>query len=105
MHSIYDKNVYIPDYLRVAFTRFRLMSHNLKVETGRWSRIARDQRVCQCDGVSVQDEKHVLIDCLMSTPIRNRYNMLRVDILELLMNNDDILNLCKYIYEVFRLYS
>lgn len=105
VHNIYDKNVYIPDYLRVAFTRFRLMSHNLKVETGRWSRIAREQRVCQCDNISVQDEKHVLIVCPMSNPSRNRYNMLTFDTLDVLIDNDDILNLCKYIYEVFRLYG
>ena len=104
VHCIYGNNVYIPDYLRAAFTRFRLMSHNLKVETGRWSRLERDERVCQCDGVSIQDEKHVLIDCPMSTPIRNRYDMLRVETLELLINNEDILNLCKYTYDVLRLY-
>ena len=35
MHNIYSKTVYIPDYLRISFTRLRLMSHNLKIETGR----------------------------------------------------------------------
>ena len=65
----------------------------------------REQRVCQCDDVSVQDEKHVLIDCPMSAPIRNRYNMLRFDTLGLLIENDNILNLCRYIYDAFRLYN
>ena len=48
-HYIYRKSVYIPDYKRTSFTRLRLMSHNLKVETGRWIRIVGDCRVCSCD--------------------------------------------------------
>ena len=67
--------------------------------------MAREERVCQCDGISVQDEKHVLIDCSMSTSIRNRYNMLKFDTLNSLIDSDDILNLCRYIYHVFRLYN
>ena len=45
-HDIYKSSVYIPDYLRVAFSRLRLMSHNLKIETGRWSRLPRESRLC-----------------------------------------------------------
>ena len=48
-HRVYGKSVYIPDYLRTSFTRLRLMLHRLKVETGRWSRIPRNGRICQCD--------------------------------------------------------
>ncbi|KAK7028015.1 hypothetical protein SK128_012938 [Halocaridina rubra] len=44
VHKIYKKSVYIPDYLRVSFTRLKLMSHTLKIETGRWSRLPREQR-------------------------------------------------------------
>ena len=51
VHKIYKKSVYIPDYLRVSFTRLRLMSHNLKIETGRWSRLPREARVCTCNSV------------------------------------------------------
>ena len=42
IHDVYKRNVYIPDYLRVSFSRLRLMFHNLKIETGRWSRIPRE---------------------------------------------------------------
>jgi hypothetical protein len=38
----------IPEQIRIAYTRMRLSSHNLKIETGRWARIPRDLRTCQC---------------------------------------------------------
>ena len=41
LHEVYRKSVYVPDYLRVCLTRLRLMSHNLKIEKGRWSRLLR----------------------------------------------------------------
>ena len=49
VHNIYSDDIYIPDYTRMAFTRIRLMSHDLKTETGRWSRTPRDLRVCLSD--------------------------------------------------------
>ena len=59
----------LPEHDRIAYTRMRLGSHHLKVETGRWARIPRENRLCQC-GKGVQDEKHVLIDCPLSEHIR-----------------------------------
>ncbi len=37
MHAMYDST--IPDSLRMKDTRFRLSSHRLKVETGRWTKL------------------------------------------------------------------
>ena len=43
-------------------TRFRLGSHNLPIEKGRWSRINRENRICTtCN--TLGDEKHVIHDC------------------------------------------
>ena len=42
--------------------RFRVGSHNLPVETGRWSRKDREDRVCEVCGV-VGDEVHYLYNC------------------------------------------
>ena len=36
----------VPEYNRKAFTRLRLSSHKLKIETGRWSRIPKEARRC-----------------------------------------------------------
>ena len=61
VHPIYtDYNVTVPDYLRITFTRFRISSHMLRIETGRWSRTPRDGRLCHC-GLSIQDEAHVFV--------------------------------------------
>ena len=58
-HKLYTKSApSIPDYLRITFTRFRLSSHRLRVEVGRWSRTPRDERICPC-GTGVQDEVHL----------------------------------------------
>ena len=44
VHPMYSSRpTIIPEWARVEFTRLRLGSHRLRVETGRWSRIPRDQ--------------------------------------------------------------
>ena len=48
------------EYQRIAYTRFRLGSHRLKVETGRWSRIPRENRKCDCGIDDIQDEAQCL---------------------------------------------
>ena len=44
------------------------------METGRWGRLARENSVIQGDRSNVQDEKHVLLECPMSAPLRQRYS-------------------------------
>ena len=88
LHPVYTTQNYIPDYLRVSFSRVRLMSHSLKVETGRWSRIPREQRLCdRCDAGQVQDEEHVLLTCSSTEHIRQRYGMLSYESLNTLMED------------------
>ena len=73
VHSIYKGcDEVVDDYLRISFTRLRTSSHRLKVETGRWSRIPRERRLCQC-GKGVQTEEHVLLDCELTNHIRVKY--------------------------------
>ena len=75
VHSIYRGcDAPVDDYLRMAFTRFRTSSHRLRIETGRWSRIPRERRLCQC-GEGVQSEEHVLMSCNLTEPIRQKYGV------------------------------
>ena len=104
-HNIYGKTVYIPDYLRTSFTRVRLMSHRLKSETGRWSRIPVEGRVCQCDRTSIQDESHVLLICSISAHLRTEFNMLSFVSMSSLINSSDSYNMCKYMHKVLKLYD
>jgi hypothetical protein len=80
VHDIYAANTedIVEDDLRTAFTRLRLSSHRLRIETGRWSRIAPENRICQC-GEDVQSEEHVLCRCPLSEEIRRSYGCETID--------------------------
>lgn len=50
------------DVVGKAITKFRLGSHTLKIETGRWTRTPRQQRLCRtCNELG--DESHVIYRC------------------------------------------
>ena len=80
IHPVYtaDTASIVDDDLRTAFTRLRLSSHRLKIETGRWARIDPENRLCQC-GEDVQTEKHVLCDCTLTDGIRQAYGSETID--------------------------
>jgi hypothetical protein len=90
-HSMYYTDC-VPEYARISFSRIRLGSHRLRVETGRWSRMAWDERVCPCDGISVQTEEHLLCQCPSTDELREQYNRLNFASVENLMNCDMSLN-------------
>ena len=71
VNAVYSANV--PEYERISFTRMRLSSHRLHYETGRWSRIAPENRRCPCG--DVQTKKHVLLDCPLSEGFREQSNI------------------------------
>ena len=73
VHSIYTSSDILDDDFRIAFTRLRLSSHRLRIETGRWARIPKERRLCQC-GLAVQTEKHVLTECTLVAEIRHSYS-------------------------------
>ena len=73
VHPVYTSTEYIDEKKRITFSRLRLSSHRLKVETGRWSRIPRENRVCSCNAGAIQDEIHVLLDCVKTNRIREKY--------------------------------
>jgi hypothetical protein len=68
---IYSPTCEVPEHARVATTRLRLSSHRLRVETGRWSRIPREERKCDCG--QVQSEEHVLLFCPRSAALRSNF--------------------------------
>ena len=69
-HSLYaDKRT--TETRRIAATRLRLGSHRLKIETGRWSRIPVEQRLCPCG--QVQSEIHVILECPLNKPNRDSH--------------------------------
>ena len=106
VHPIYSTTQYVPDYKREAFTRLRLMSHNLRIEVGRWSRTPRDQRVCPCDGTHIQTEEHVLLHCTLSAQHRNDHIHLTYDTLQAIFtDNTHLEEVCDYVYTVLKFYK
>ena len=62
---------------RELITRFRTGSHSLAVETGRYSNIIRENRLCAC-GNGVQAVWHVMAECCETRDIvSNTYNSLK----------------------------
>ena len=105
VHPIHTTNLFIPDFQRESFSRVRLMSHNLKIETGRWSRVPRERRVCQCDDNQLQSEAHVLIDCVLTNHIRIQYPTLNFSNINKLLSEDAQVNLlCIYVHEILGFY-
>ena len=98
VHSMYTSaDKYIADYRRTEMTRFRVGSHRLKVETGRWSRVPREQRTCSCVVGGVQDEEHVVFLCEYTRDLREKYEV--EDEQTLVEVLDDIDNV-DFIYEI-----
>ena len=98
VHQIYTSKEYISERARLSFTKFRLSSHNLKVDTGRWARVNHEDRLCECGG-AVQDEHHVLFDCPKSDEARRRFgvNSELYDDVGMLMDNLDVNVLVSYV--------
>jgi hypothetical protein len=72
--SKYIEQININKY-RAALTRFRLSSHRLYIETGRWHKphpIPRNERKCiLCN--TLEDEFHFLLECELYKDLRIRY--------------------------------
>ena len=62
---------------RVHLTRFRISNHRLNIETGRYTGINVNERICNfCNQNKIDDEKHFLLEC-------DFHQKARLDILKL----------------------
>ena len=97
VHPLYHSDR-LSEHYRISFTRVRLSSHYLKIETGRWSRIPREERLCDCR--IVQTEVHVLLFCPLLQYLRSSFEGLDFSSIENLMNSENHSHLIKYVHEV-----
>jgi hypothetical protein len=52
------------DQHRKSITQIRLSSHRLAIETGRWQKILRENRLCKyCNLSAIETESHFLFEC------------------------------------------
>ena len=72
---------------RHLISKYRTGCHHLNIETGRWRRIPRDQRNCDC-GPCIQNVEHIVLEC----PLLNTYRNFNIQSLYefFKLNNDTI---------------
>ena len=73
LSHVYTPKSSVPEYHRIAFTRLRLMSHRLRIETGRWTRPKTpiERRLCRCG--LIQTEEHALLECPLTDHLRSDF--------------------------------
>ena len=102
VHNVYKlQNNFVAEHHRISFTRMRLSSHRLRIETGRWARLTREQRLCKCG--LIQDEKHALVECQLTQHIRDAFEgpLQFPDLLQYIGGDD----LFKYVYDVTKYFE
>ena len=58
---------------RRCLTKFRISSHKLNIERGRYVNINRNERLCkQCESQNIEDEFHYLMKCPKYSDIRKK---------------------------------
>ena len=104
--ELYTSAHNVPEERRISYTRFRVISHSLAVETGRWNRRGRgrlplEERLCPCG--AVQTEEHVVVHCPLSQDLRRIHRIFTIEEL-----NSEIISSerkCNFIYELLNLYK
>ena len=104
----------LPYKFAVSFCKFRTCNCNLPIETGRWTNIPRDERICNlCDRQEIGDEFHYIFNCNNITIKNSRKNYLaqyfnkypniyKLDILFNLRNKNHLIKLVKFINVVVK---
>ena len=99
-HSVYSPDSVLEDDLRIPFTRLRVSSHRLRIETGRWARpaIDRERRLCTCG--AVQTEEHVVVECPLVQHLREKYSLGAINFHEFVTAPKSV-NELRYLRDVF----
>jgi hypothetical protein len=99
---------FLNDKYRIALTKFRLSSHSLAIETGRYQNIPQHDRKCNlCNLNAIENEYHFLLVCPKFIDLRRKYfkpyfchwpSIYKFDNLMSSSNKKNLINLSKYIY-------
>ena len=64
----------LPDSFTRVIAKFRMSSHNLLIEKGRYTNVPRDQRIClNCNSNDIEDEYHFIFMCPKYSDLRSRF--------------------------------
>ena len=58
---------------RKTLVKLRISNHKLNIETGRYDKISRCDRICPVCSLDIEDEIHFLYDCAKYSSIRDDY--------------------------------
>ena len=107
LDTIYERK------FKIALTRFRLSSHRLEIERGRYFDIDRTERKCKnCTQNTIENEYHFLLVCPLYEDLRRKFlkayycnwpTLNKFDKLMTTTNKSEIINLAKYIYYAMKL--
>ena len=100
-------NIIMNDSLRKYFTRLRLSSHDLEIESGRYHGISRNDRVCKlCSQKVVESEYHFLLCCPKYYDLRRNFfrhsswpTLQKFNSLMSTSRKTTLYNICKFIKE------
>ena len=116
MYSRYKHDFIFEKYLdfmsekkyRSALSQFRLSSHDLEIERGRYANVDRDDRICLlCNSNQIENEYHFLFTCPFYRDLRKTYlkryyyQWPTLNILDNLMSTTSrtiVINLAKSVY-------
>jgi hypothetical protein len=98
---------------RIALSKFRLSSHNLEIEQGRYYNIERAERKCKiCCTNLIENEYHFMLTCPLYSHLRRKYfksyycrwpTLTKFKSLMSTTNKCELLQIAKYIYDASRL--
>ena len=93
---------------RIALSQFRLSSHDLEIERGRYADVDRADRICHfCNNNQIENEYHFLLICPLYSELRKLYmkryyyqwpTLNKFDKLMSSNNKTVVVKLAKYIY-------
>ena len=100
------------DIFRRALCMFRVSSHNLRIESGRFENIDRLMRICQlCTLKQVENEFHFCLVCPVYQEMRKKFlpsfyydlpTMTKFTLLMRSQNRDTLLSLSKFLFYSFK---
>ena len=120
LYRRYKKDIKSEHYLssirdakyKIALNKFRLSSHSLLIETGRYTGIPTEERLCNfCNMRKIEDEFHFLLVCPHYIELRRKYlkryvctwpTLNKFDQLLSTSSKKTLTNLSKYIYYAFK---
>ena len=62
----------LPRYIRSFIAKLRSSTLPIRIETGRFERLSREERICKfCDNQDIESEYHYMFECLLYNDLRN----------------------------------